>query len=95
MYVFIENGIVTRIVYDKALLTNEELTKAIKVDKLPQPEVINGKSPILKYDGRFYYEYVNSPLSAEERIKLLDVKIEILEQENAELWYTLLLKGVI
>lgn len=55
--------------------TQAELEQeGILVEWLPQPEQ-NGKIPILKYDsisGNFFYEYVDRPLTQEEKLAKLE-----------------------
>jgi hypothetical protein len=63
--------------------TKEELEKeGLFVDSLPSPDTTDSsKTPILKVnpiDNTLYYEYVDRPLTPEE-------KLQLLEQENQEL----------
>jgi hypothetical protein len=49
------------------------------VDSIPEPQEVEGKIPVLKFDGtNLYYEYVDRPLTPEE-------KLQLLEQENQDL----------
>lgn len=64
--------------------TEEELLKdGILVDSVPVPEQINGKVPILKYNGTsLYYEYQDAPI---DEVTALKNKVELQEQALAEL----------
>lgn len=62
--------------------TEEELLKeGILVDSVPEPEYIEGKASVLKYDqaeGKLYYEYEDIPLTGEA---LLEQKVKQLEEQ--------------
>lgn len=46
------------------------------VNSIPKPENISGKVGVLKYDGKnFYYEYIDRPLTPEEKIEQLEGSI--------------------
>lgn len=51
----------------------ELLSNGLLVDNVPQPEVIDGKNPILKVDAnkKLFYEYVVRPLTQDEEIAQL------------------------
>jgi len=79
IYVF-EDGAV---VYDGSTISEEEKQKAIAVEKLPEPEQIEGKIAVLrasKAENRVYYEYIDepkNPLDNEvEQLKLRTVELE-------------------
>jgi hypothetical protein len=58
------------------------------VESIPEPEMIEGKVPILKFDKvneEFYYEYVDRPLTPEEEVRQLKERIEIMQQALDEL----------
>ncbi|QSB48759.1 hypothetical protein [Parageobacillus toebii] len=59
--------------------TEEELRQTgYLVESIPEQENIPNKVPVLKFDKNseeFYYEYVDRPLTTEE-------KLELMEQEN-------------
>lgn len=64
--------------------TKEELEAegGILVDSIPEPENLPGKSAVLKYseaDG-LYYEYVDRPMTHEERV-------DAMQMENADLMF--------
>lgn len=66
IYVF-EGG---SIVYDGNTITAEQKAKAVAVESLPTPEVIEGKIAILKAnkaEERVYYEYVDMPVSNQDK----------------------------
>jgi hypothetical protein len=62
--------------------TEEELQQTgYLVESIPEPEAIPGKVPILKFDKNnkeLYYEYIDRPLTTEE-------KLQLIEQENQDL----------
>ncbi|HEY9746681.1 MAG TPA: hypothetical protein V6C99_10740 [Oculatellaceae cyanobacterium] len=70
--------------------TEQELLQiGALVDDIPEPEQIEGKVPVLYYNPQtnsVYYEYVERPLTEEERIALL---------EQALIELTMLLGGII
>lgn len=87
--------------------TKEELESegGVFVDSVPEPENRPGKAAVLKYseaDG-LYYEYVDRPMTQEERLESLqdenadlmfqnamqDMSIATLQDENAELMFTI------
>lgn len=70
--------------------TEEELLKdGILVESVPVPEQINGKVPILKYDGtKLYYEYQDVPID-----EMTALKKQVAEQEQAIMELTALLSG--
>jgi hypothetical protein len=58
------------------------------VESIPEPEVIPGKVPVLKFDTnnmQFYYEYVDRQLTPEEELQQLKERIEIMQQALDEL----------
>lgn len=73
--------------------TEEELlSDGILVDSIPEPEPIEGKAPVLKYDGtNLYYEYVDAPLTPEEQTKQ---EIESLKAQNAQMLLVLVEGGL-
>lgn len=70
--------------------TQEELLQeGILVDSIPEPEQIEGKVPILKYDGtKLYYEYQDVPID-----EMTALKKQVAEQEQAIMELTALLSG--
>lgn len=70
--------------------TKEELLKeGILVDYIPEPEQIEGKVPVLKYDGtNLYYEYQDAPID-----EMTALKRQVVEQEQAIMELTALLVG--
>jgi len=56
----------------------ELLQEGILVESLPEPEEIEGKIPILKFNGtELYYEYIDIPLTPEEEFQQ---RIELIQQ---------------
>jgi len=59
--------------------TEEELLQiGALVDEIPEPEQREGKIPVMYYNpetNTVYYEYENKPLTAEERIAMLEQAI--------------------
>ncbi|RXH52484.1 hypothetical protein D6T70_06505 [Kurthia gibsonii] len=70
--------------------TQEELLQdGYLVDSIPDPEQINGKVPILKYNGTsLYYEYQDVPID-----EITALKRQVVEQEQAIMELTALLSG--
>lgn len=70
--------------------TQEELLQSgILVDSVPKPEQIEGKVPVLKYDGtNLYYEYQDAPID-----EMTALKRQVAEQEQAIMELTALLSG--
>ncbi|WP_017435149.1 hypothetical protein [Saccharococcus caldoxylosilyticus] len=53
------------------------------VESIPEPEAIPGKIPVLKFDKineRFYYEYIDRPLTPEEEVQQLKERITLMQQ---------------
>lgn len=77
--------------------TEEELLKSgFLIDSAPEPERIEGKSPVLKYNGtEIYYEYVDAPVDEMTALKnqLAEQSQKIAEQEQAIMELTTLLAG--
>lgn len=74
-------AIVTTIHYQPGLLPQDVLANGVYVEEIPEPTMQEGKDPVLYYDivtGDLYYEYVDRPLTPEE-------KMQLLEQENQDL----------
>jgi hypothetical protein len=68
-------------VYGLGKSKEELLQEGILVESIPQPEFIEGKVPILKYNkdtNTLYYEYEDVPPTKEE---LLEKEIEQLKQQ--------------
>ncbi|KXG09958.1 hypothetical protein AT864_01518 [Anoxybacillus sp. P3H1B] len=68
-------------VFDPSILPENELENYIEVGEIPTSEVIAGKMPILMYNletNELFYEYVDRPLTPEE-------KLQLLKQENQDL----------
>lgn len=70
--------------------TQEELLQdGYLVDSIPDPEQINDKVPILKYNGTsLYYEYQDAPID-----EITALKRQVVEQEQAIMELTALLSG--
>lgn len=79
IYVF-EDGAV---VYDGSTISEEEKQKAVAVEKLPEPEQIEGKIAVLrasKAENRVYYEYIDEPENPlENEIEQLKQRLELLQ----------------
>lgn len=80
-------------VFDESVLDKTELEKGIIVSNLevPIPDTLIGKHPELKFnptDNSFYYEYVDRPLTDQE-------KINQLETDVATANYALMMGGLI
>ncbi len=77
IYVF-EDGAV---VYDGSSISEEEKQKAVAVEKLPEPEQIEGKIAILranKAENRVYYEYIDEPKNPlEDEVEQLKQRLEL------------------
>lgn len=69
--------------------TEEELrNEGVLVDSIPEPERLEGKTPVLKYSGTdLYYEYVDMPV---DEITVLKSELENQKQALAETNATLL-----
>jgi hypothetical protein len=68
-------------VYGLGKSEEELLQEGILVESVPEPEFIEGKVPVLKYDPtnkELYYEYEDVPPTKEE---LLEKEIEQLKQQ--------------
>jgi hypothetical protein len=68
-------------VFEPSILPENERENFIEVEEIPTSEIIPGKMPILMYNletNELFYEYVDRPLTPEE-------KLQLLEQENEEL----------
>lgn len=74
-------------------MTEDELRlEGILVDSIPEPEQLEGKVPILKYNGtNLFYEYENVTLSPEEQTKQ---EIELLKSQNAQMLFALVQGGL-
>lgn len=86
IYVF-EGG---SIVYDGSTLTEEQKSRAVAVDKLPEPEEIEGKIPVIRANLKtqeVYYEYIDKPQDP------LEKRVEELQAVVDSLVLTLLTKG--
>lgn len=77
--------------------TEEELLQeGYLVESIPEPEQIEGKIPILKYDGaNLYYEYQDAPIDEVTALKnqLAAQSQKLAEQEQAIMELTTLLAG--
>jgi hypothetical protein len=74
-------------------LPQEQLSKGVLVDEIPQPDPSKVETQCAKLyikpsTKEFYYEYVDREFNIEE-------KIAILEAENANINYALMMKGII
>lgn len=86
--------------------TKEELEAegGIFVESIPEPDKVQGKNAVLKFDrGNLFYEYVERPESVEEKLGSLqdenadlifqnamqDMTIATLQDENAELMFAI------
>lgn len=96
IYIEVNNETVTKVHYmpfhekhGMGKTEQELLQTGLLVESIPTPDTSDEtKNPILMFDGEsFYYEYedIIEQVSSEERI-------EQLENENAELWYDIMLK---
>lgn len=77
--------------------TEEELRNmGVLVDSIPQPDTSDpDKIGILKYDGtKLYYEYINRPLSQEEKTEQSLKEVKSLKSQNAEIILSLTLGGL-
>jgi hypothetical protein len=66
------------------LLPEEDRVGGFLVESIPEPEQIEGKIPKLKVDSeqkQIYYEYVDKPVSPEEKIVQLEQEIATLESQ--------------
>lgn len=77
IYLF-ESGDTFSIVYDETTLTDEQLSRAIIVENLPEGEGILKRNE----NREFYYEPVQEPeISPEEPTETLEQKIDRLEMQ--------------
>ncbi|MGV8983457.1 hypothetical protein [Clostridium sp.] len=68
------NELGASIVYQEDTLTSEEKAKSIAVERLPKPEIIDGKVAVLKIntsDNTLYYDYADKPLDKDAEIEAL------------------------
>lgn len=58
--------------------SEEELGKmGLLIDTIPEPEIIEGKEAVLRFDGnKLYYDYVDIQPSNEEKIQQLRSELE-------------------
>lgn len=85
MYVF-ECG---SVVYDGDTITDDEKSRAVAIDELPNPKILEGKTAVLKANKAtesVFYEYVDKPKQPE---------IEQLKQVVADLTELVLFGGAI
>jgi hypothetical protein len=83
------DGYGASIVYREDTLSEENKARGIKVDSIPQPENIPGKTPVLKADkktGTVFYEYVDTPeepqSQTESELEKRIVRLEMLLVEK-------------
>lgn len=63
-------GEVLSVLTEHAPLTNEQKNSMYTVESVPEANYVMGKRAVLKYDilaGELYYEYVDRPLTTEEK----------------------------
>ena len=66
IYLF-DNGFGAGMVFDPSYLTEEEKQHAVKVESVPEPEVIEGKHAILRCDHKtkeVWYDYVDIDINS-------------------------------
>ena len=88
IYVFVKdkNSINTDILstfFDEKYVPEDQKMNAVQVESLPEPQHIEGKMAVLKYNGvenLFYYEYVDRPPTPEDELATI-------RNENAELLF--------
>lgn len=78
------------------IVPDDVLSQGYLVNReLPEPEYIRGKSADIYYDPStddFSFQYVDRPLTEEEKLEVVLEQQEQLENENADLWYDTMLK---
>ena len=70
IYLF-DEGFGCGMVFDPQFLTEEEKKRAVKVESIPEPEIIEGKHAILRCDHqtkKVWYDYVDVEVQIEEPI---------------------------
>lgn len=62
-------------------LPEEERNSWVEIENIPQPESITGKDYIQKYtpEKGVYYEYMDRPLTIEEKLDESNKKIEVMQ----------------
>lgn len=61
---------------------DELLQMGVLLDGVPEPEVIEGKTAVLKFNGtNLYYEYVDTPTTLEDEVQQL--KEQVVAQQSA------------
>lgn len=96
IFIKVENSIVTFIHTRPEILNDAILADGLLVESIPEPEQLDGKTPVLKYDGtNLYYEYVDAPVDEMTALKnqLAAQNQKLADQEQAILELTTLLAG--
>lgn len=104
IFIEIKNNIMTGFIHNQPFdskyglgKTREELLQeGILVESIPEPEQIEGKSPVLKYNGtEIYYEYIDASVDEMAALKnqLAEQSQKLAEQEQAIMELTTLLAG--
>lgn len=64
--------------------TEEELLElGYLVSEVPEPEFVEGKSPVLYFDGNtFNYIYQDIPISTEDKIRELEIELKVSKEDN-------------
>lgn len=79
IYIFENSANTASIVFDGTTLTEEQKTKAVIIDQLPEPQPPAGKMAVLKVKkatGEVWYEYVDKPEAPVER-RIADLEMAI------------------
>jgi hypothetical protein len=80
IYLFENPDFNASIVYDETTLTDAQKNKGVALDKLPTPEMLEGKMAVLKVKkstGEVWYEYIDKPVDKEQE---LEEKINLMQQ---------------
>lgn len=78
--------VVSSIHYQPDLLDAQTKSSGVEVDSVPKPEEKPGKDAILKYEnGQLFYEYVDRPMTQDEKMVELQQKYDLMQSALDEL----------
>lgn len=76
-------------IYNKTL--EELLSEGYLIESIPEPQKIEGKVPVLMWDGsNVYYRYDDLTTTTEDEITKLKEKVDTQDQVIEEILYTIL-----
>lgn len=85
-------GQIDTVLYNESLFNPESFEAYLRMDSVPEPEVIEGKAaaPFIKISTmEIYYEYRDMPKTLEDRLTLAEAKNGELQQAIADLTMTM------